>query len=148
MEPQNPSLTLLGAAVALIGVGEIAGVDDRVNRIFRVVTVFAFLGTAAAYRRSQRRPGVDPFPSHHYPLELRGLRGRGGDRGCHGPTIGRMRTLLGFVVAMALFVAIGYTVGVDHLGDWGITGVSVALGLLMTLFDREAFYGPRPDKPV
>jgi len=59
-----------------------------------------------------------------------------------------MRTLLGFAVAVTLFAVIGYTVGVDQLGDWGITGVSIALGLLMTLFDRDAFYGSRSDRPV
>ena len=29
------------------------------------------------------------------------------------------------------------------VGSWGITGIAVAIGLLVTLIDREGFYGPR-----
>jgi hypothetical protein len=30
--------------------------------VIRVVTLFTLLGTIVAYRRYQRRPGLDPFP--------------------------------------------------------------------------------------
>jgi len=59
-----------------------------------------------------------------------------------------MRTLLGLVIATVLIVVIGYTVGLDRFGDWGLTGLTVSLLFLVSLFDREAFYGPRSDKPA
>ena len=62
MVVHSPGLGALGATLALLGVGAVTGLGERVDGIIRVVAVFYFLGTAVAYRRSQRRPDSDPFP--------------------------------------------------------------------------------------
>jgi hypothetical protein len=33
------------------------------------------------------------------------------------------------------------------VGSWGMTGITVAIALLVTLIDREGFYGPRDPPP-
>ena len=35
-----------------------------------------------------------------------------------------MRTLLGLLVATGLLVALGYTVGLERFGDWGLHALS------------------------
>jgi hypothetical protein len=49
-------------APALVGVSVAATVGEHLDGVIRVVTLFTLLGTIVAYRRDQRRPGLDPFP--------------------------------------------------------------------------------------
>lgn len=58
----NASLILVGTIIGLVGAFSVAGVGDHVDRIVRTITVFSLVGTAVAYRRSQRLPETDPFP--------------------------------------------------------------------------------------
>jgi len=62
VDASGASLTLPAAAVALVGVALVTDVGGRVDRVLRAVAVGALIGNAVAYRRSQRRPGTDPFP--------------------------------------------------------------------------------------
>jgi hypothetical protein len=51
------------------------------------------------------------------------------------------RTILAFAAIVPLAgvaVVIGNTLG---LGSWGFTGLALVVGLLVTLLDREGFYG-------
>jgi hypothetical protein len=57
----SPLPTALGA-LALVGVSIAATVGEHLDGVIRVVTLFTLLGTIVAYRRYQRRPGLDPFP--------------------------------------------------------------------------------------
>jgi hypothetical protein len=57
----SPLPTALGA-LALVGISLAATVGEHLDGVIRVVTLFTLLGTIVAYRRYQRRPGLDPFP--------------------------------------------------------------------------------------
>ena len=57
----SPLPTALGA-LALVGVSFATTVGEHLDGVIRVVTLFTLLGTTVAYRRYQRRPGLDPFP--------------------------------------------------------------------------------------
>lgn len=48
---------------------------------------------------------------------------------------------IGVVVLIPLAVA-GESIGI---GSWGMTGIGFAVMLLISLIDREGFYGPRGD---
>jgi hypothetical protein len=51
------------------------------------------------------------------------------------------RTILAFAAILplaGLAVVIGNALG---LGSWGFTGLAIVAGLLVTLLDREGFYG-------
>ena len=51
------------------------------------------------------------------------------------------RTILAFAAILPLTgvaVVIGNALG---FGSWGFTGLAVVVGLLVTLLDREGFYG-------
>jgi hypothetical protein len=51
------------------------------------------------------------------------------------------RTILAFAAILplaAVAVVIGNALG---LGSWGFTGLALVTGLLVTLLDREGFYG-------
>jgi len=51
------------------------------------------------------------------------------------------RTILAFAAIVPLAgvaVVIGKALG---LGSWGFTGLALVVGLLVTLLDREGFYG-------
>jgi hypothetical protein len=53
------------------------------------------------------------------------------------------RTILAFAAIVPLAgvaVVIGNALG---LGSWGFTGLALVVGLLVTLLDREGFYGTR-----
>lgn len=55
--PGPPLLSVL----ALLAGSAVDSIGDRVDGVFRFVVIFAFIGTALAYRRYQRA-GTDPFP--------------------------------------------------------------------------------------
>ena len=57
----SPLPTALGA-LALVGVSMAATVGEHLDGVIRVVTLGTLLGTIVAYRRYERRPGLDPFP--------------------------------------------------------------------------------------
>jgi hypothetical protein len=48
--------------LALFGVSFAATVGEHLDGVTHVATLFTLLGTIVAYRRYQRRPGLDPFP--------------------------------------------------------------------------------------
>jgi hypothetical protein len=53
------------------------------------------------------------------------------------------RTILAFAAILPLAgvaVVIGNALGLDR-GSWGFTGLALVAGLLVTLIDREGFYG-------
>ena len=56
------------------------------------------------------------------------------------------RTLLGVALSAIVVVPVGFVYDLDRLGDWGLTGAAILTGLLITLFDRDAFYGPRSER--
>ncbi len=58
----NSPLPTALAALALVGVTFAATVGEHLDGVIRVVTLFTLLGTIVAYRRYQRRTGLDPFP--------------------------------------------------------------------------------------
>jgi hypothetical protein len=60
--PVNSPLPVALIALALVGVSFAATVGEHLDGVIRVVTLFTLLGTIVAYRRYQRRPGLDPFP--------------------------------------------------------------------------------------
>ena len=53
------------------------------------------------------------------------------------------RTLLAFLALVPAMVAAAVVVEQLELSSWATTGVAVAFTLLVTLIDREGFYGPR-----
>ena len=55
-----PRVALSG--LVLVGVSFATTVGEHADGVIRVVTLATFLGSIAAYRRYQRRPGLDPFP--------------------------------------------------------------------------------------
>ncbi|MBA3359789.1 MAG: hypothetical protein H0U20_10080 [Thermoleophilaceae bacterium] len=59
-----------------------------------------------------------------------------------------MRLLLCFAVFIATMVALHLAFDLERLGDWGYTGLGIAVGLLVTLLDRDGFYGPSSERPV
>jgi ABC-type uncharacterized transport system permease subunit len=61
-ETMNSPLPVTLIGLALVGVGFAATVGEHLDGVIRVVTLFTLLGTIVAYRRDQRRPGLDPFP--------------------------------------------------------------------------------------
>jgi hypothetical protein len=58
----NSPLSAALVALALGGASVAATVGEHLDGVIRVVTLFTLLGTIVAYRRDQRRPGLDPFP--------------------------------------------------------------------------------------
>ena len=58
----NSPLPAALIALALVGASVAATVGEHLDGVIRVVTLFTLLGTIVAYRRDQRRPGLDPFP--------------------------------------------------------------------------------------
>ena len=58
----NSPLPAAFIALALAGASVAATVGEHLDGVIRVVTLFTLLGTIVAYRRYQRRPGLDPFP--------------------------------------------------------------------------------------
>jgi len=59
-----------------------------------------------------------------------------------------MRLLLCFVVYSAAIAVLHLAFDIERLGDWGYSGVGIALGLLVTLLDRDGFYGPKSERSV
>jgi hypothetical protein len=53
-------IALIG--LALVGASFAMTLGEHVDGVIRVVTLATLLGTLVAYRRYQRRPGLDPFP--------------------------------------------------------------------------------------
>jgi hypothetical protein len=53
------------------------------------------------------------------------------------------RTVLAFVVGAAITVPVGVLADNVGVGSWGMTGIAVLLMFLVSLIDREGFYGPR-----
>jgi hypothetical protein len=51
------------------------------------------------------------------------------------------RTVLAFAVAAVLAVAIGVGGNALGLGSWGFTALALVAVLLVSLVDREGFYG-------
>jgi hypothetical protein len=58
----NSPLPTALSGLALVGVSFATTIGEHADGVIRVVTVATLLGTIAAYRRYQRRPGLDPFP--------------------------------------------------------------------------------------
>lgn len=53
------------------------------------------------------------------------------------------RTLLAFSVGVVLLVPIVIVAESAGVGSWGLTGLGIAVMLVISLLDREGFYGPR-----
>jgi hypothetical protein len=51
------------------------------------------------------------------------------------------RTILAFAAILPLAVAAVLIGNALELGSWGFTGLALVAGLLVTLLDREGFYG-------
>ncbi|MGI8660875.1 MAG: hypothetical protein ACR2LH_07575 [Thermoleophilaceae bacterium] len=62
METHNLLAGLLGAMVALIGLGYATALGDRVDGVIRLIALGSFVGTGLAYRRRRYRADFDPFP--------------------------------------------------------------------------------------
>jgi hypothetical protein len=58
----NNPLPIAFSGLALVGASLATALGDQVDGVLRVVTLATLLGTIVAYRRYQRRPGLDPFP--------------------------------------------------------------------------------------
>jgi hypothetical protein len=58
----NSPLPVALSGLVLVGVSFAATVGEQLDGVIRVVTLFTLLGALVAYRRYQRRPGLDPFP--------------------------------------------------------------------------------------
>jgi hypothetical protein len=55
-------LPIVLCGLALVGISFATTVGERADRIIRVVTLIALLGTIVANRRNERCPGRDSFP--------------------------------------------------------------------------------------
>jgi hypothetical protein len=53
------------------------------------------------------------------------------------------RTALAFLVGIAIAVPVGVLAANAGVSSWGRTGIVLLLMLLVSLIDREGFYGPR-----
>jgi hypothetical protein len=58
----NNPLPIAFSGLALVGASLATTLGEHVDGVIRVVTLATLLGTLVAYRRYQRRPGLDPFP--------------------------------------------------------------------------------------
>ena len=58
----NNPLPIAFSGLALVGASFATTLGEHVDGVIRVVTLVTLLGTIVAYRRYQRRPGLDPFP--------------------------------------------------------------------------------------
>jgi hypothetical protein len=58
----NSPLPVALSGLVLVGVSFATTVGEHADRVIRVVTLATLLGSIAAHRRYQRRPGLDPFP--------------------------------------------------------------------------------------
>jgi hypothetical protein len=56
---------------------------------------------------------------------------------------GVSRTLLAYAVGVALLAPLTIVAESLEVGSWGRTGIVVAVMLLISLIDREGFYGSR-----
>jgi hypothetical protein len=57
------------------------------------------------------------------------------------------RTLLAFAAIVPLSIPAVIVAESLGVGSWGWTGIAVAIALLVSLIDREGFYGPREPPP-
>jgi hypothetical protein len=58
----NNPLPIAFSGLALVGASLATTLGEHVDGVIRVVTLGTLLGTLVAYRRNQRRPGLDPLP--------------------------------------------------------------------------------------
>jgi hypothetical protein len=58
----NNPLPIAFSGLALVGASLATTLGEHVDGVIRVGTLVTLLGTLVAYRRYQRRPGLDPFP--------------------------------------------------------------------------------------
>jgi hypothetical protein len=58
----NNPVPIAFGGLALVGASFATTLGEHVDGVIRVVTLATLLGTLVAYRRYQRRPGLDPFP--------------------------------------------------------------------------------------
>lgn len=57
------------------------------------------------------------------------------------------RTVLAVLVGVMLAIPVGLIAGSWGIkSGWALTGITVLIGLIVTLIDREGFYGPREPK--
>jgi hypothetical protein len=56
----------------------------------------------------------------------------------------RRRTLIAFALGVTLLVPLVLVADDAGVGSWGLTGIGVAVMLLMSLVDRDWFYGAEP----
>jgi hypothetical protein len=56
------------------------------------------------------------------------------------------RTLLAFAAIVPLTVPAVIVAESLEVGSWGMTGITVVIMFLVSLIDREGFYGPRDSR--
>ncbi|MGI8660876.1 MAG: hypothetical protein ACR2LH_07580 [Thermoleophilaceae bacterium] len=55
------------------------------------------------------------------------------------------RGLLAFLVGVVVLIPLVIVAESIGIGSWGMTGIGFAVMLLISLIDREGFYGPPGD---
>ena len=55
------------------------------------------------------------------------------------------RGLLAFLVGVVVLIPLVIVAESIGIGSWGMTGLGFVVMLLISLIDREGFYGPRGD---
>jgi hypothetical protein len=53
------------------------------------------------------------------------------------------RTVLAFAALVPLTIPAAIVAESLEVGSWGMTGITVVIMFLVSLIDREGFYGPR-----